>query len=67
MSATEMLAAIAKEVAVCAKCTLDEWRRKAVPGEGPEAKFAFLLDLGGKSFTSDKVCCVRICRVRLAA
>jgi DNA polymerase len=35
MNAEEMLAQIAKEVAVCTKCELHRSRKKAVPGEGP--------------------------------
>jgi uracil-DNA glycosylase len=35
MSADEVLAQVAREVAVCEKCALYHSRKKAVPGEGP--------------------------------
>jgi DNA polymerase len=35
MSAEEILAQVAKEVAVCEKCALYHSRKKSVPGEGP--------------------------------
>ena len=35
MTAEEALAQVAKEVAVCQKCTLHHSRKKSVPGEGP--------------------------------
>jgi uracil-DNA glycosylase len=35
MNAQDALAEVAKEVAVCEKCTLYHSRKKAVPGEGP--------------------------------
>jgi uracil-DNA glycosylase family 4 len=35
MSAEEVLAQVAKEVAVCEKCVLHNSRKKSVPGEGP--------------------------------
>ncbi len=35
MSAEEVLAQVAKEVAVCEKCALYPSRKKSVPGEGP--------------------------------
>jgi uracil-DNA glycosylase family 4 len=35
MTAEEVLAQVAKEVAVCQKCALWHSRKKAVPGEGP--------------------------------
>jgi len=35
MSAEEVLAQVAKEVAACEKCTLYHSRKNAVPGEGP--------------------------------
>lgn len=35
MAAEEVLAQVAKEVAVCQKCTLYHSRKNAVPGEGP--------------------------------
>ena len=35
MSAEEVLAQVAKEVAVCEKCALYHSRKKSVPGEGP--------------------------------
>jgi DNA polymerase len=36
MDPAEILAQVAKEVAVCVKCPLHKGRKKAVPGEGPE-------------------------------
>jgi DNA polymerase len=35
MTAVDMLAQVAREVAVCEKCVLYHSRKKAVPGEGP--------------------------------
>ncbi len=35
MTAEETLAQIAKEVSVCANCTLHKTRKRSVPGEGP--------------------------------
>ena len=35
MSAEEVLAQVAKEVAACEKCTLYHSRKNSVPGEGP--------------------------------
>jgi uracil-DNA glycosylase len=43
MSAEEILAQVAKEVAVCKKCALYHSRKRAVPGEGPaDAEIMFI-------------------------
>ena len=43
MDAPEVLALVAKEVAVCQKCALYHSRKKAVPGEGPaDAEIMFI-------------------------
>ncbi len=43
MSAEEMLAQVAREVAACQKCALYHSRKHAVPGEGPaEAEIMFI-------------------------
>ncbi len=46
MNAEEILAQVAKEVAVCEKCELHRSRKKAVPGEGPANSEIMLIGEG---------------------